>query len=77
MERANLKARRPDLYERLESSWYAWNEGMLPEIDESTTGGQTGPDDGRPPWGRQAERKGRQPAASEERLKTLSLEPWP
>ena len=42
MERANLKARRPDLYGRLESSWYAWNEGMLPEIDESNTGGQTG-----------------------------------
>jgi arylsulfatase A-like enzyme len=42
MERANLKARRPDLYERLESSWFAWNEGMLPEIDESNTLGQTG-----------------------------------
>jgi len=42
MERANLKTRRPELYERLESSWYAWNEGMLPEVDESTTGAQTG-----------------------------------
>jgi arylsulfatase A-like enzyme len=39
MERANLKARRPDVYERLAKEWLAWNATMLPEIPESTTGG--------------------------------------
>ena len=31
MERANLKARRKDVYERLEADWYAWNATMLAE----------------------------------------------
>jgi arylsulfatase A-like enzyme len=39
MERANLKTRRPEIYERLAKDWLAWNATMLPEIPESTTGG--------------------------------------
>jgi arylsulfatase A-like enzyme len=42
MERANLKQRHSDIYERLEAEWYAWNATMLPEIDESTSGSFTG-----------------------------------
>jgi arylsulfatase A-like enzyme len=42
MERANLKERRADVYERLEAAWYEWNAGMLPEVDESNTGNLTG-----------------------------------
>ena len=37
MERANLKDRHKDVYEGLESAWFAWNATMLPEIDESFT----------------------------------------
>ena len=37
MERANLKERRKDIYQRLEAEWLAWNAMMLPEIDESFT----------------------------------------
>ena len=39
MERANLKTRRPDVFERLAKDWLAWNATMLPEIPESNTGG--------------------------------------
>jgi len=42
MERANLKERRKDVYERLVADWLAWNAGMLPEVDESSTSGFTG-----------------------------------
>jgi arylsulfatase A-like enzyme len=35
MERANLKERHKDIYQRLEAEWLAWNATMLPEIDES------------------------------------------
>ena len=42
MERANLKERRKDVYERLVADWYDWNTGMLPEVNESSTGGFTG-----------------------------------
>ena len=42
MERANLKARRNDVYDRLEAAWYEWNAAMLPEVDESTTDNLTG-----------------------------------
>jgi arylsulfatase A-like enzyme len=42
MERANLKERRRDVYDRLVGAWYEWNAGMLPEVDESSTGGFTG-----------------------------------
>jgi len=42
MERANLKERRKDIYDRLFTEWLAWNATMLPEIDESGTGNFTG-----------------------------------
>ncbi len=34
-ERANLKARRADLFDRLAAEWEAWNATMLPEIPDS------------------------------------------
>ena len=37
MERANLKERHKDIYDRLVQEWLAWNATMLPEIDESFT----------------------------------------
>lgn len=43
-ERANLKNRRRDVYERMKREWDAWNAGMLPQVPESFghafTGGQ-------------------------------------
>jgi arylsulfatase A-like enzyme len=42
MERANLKQRHRDIYDRLEAEWFAWNATMLPEIDESTSGSFSG-----------------------------------
>jgi arylsulfatase A-like enzyme len=42
MERANLKERRKDVYDRLVAEWLDWNDTMLPEVDESATGGFTG-----------------------------------
>ena len=42
MERANLKVRQKDIYDRLVAEWYEWNATMLPEIDESNTGGISG-----------------------------------
>ena len=42
MERANLKDRQKDVYERLVNKWLDWDETMLPEVDESGTGGITG-----------------------------------
>jgi arylsulfatase A-like enzyme len=42
MERANLKERRRDVYERLEREWHAWNATMLPELDETYTENFTG-----------------------------------
>ena len=42
MERANLKDRRKDVYDRLVAEWHEWNATMLPEVDESSTGGFTG-----------------------------------
>ncbi len=42
MERANLKARQKDVYDGLVAEWLAWNAGMLPEVAESNTGGNTG-----------------------------------
>src|SRR5204863_4720218 len=38
MERANLKERRRDIYDRMTREWRAWNATMLPVIDESSTG---------------------------------------
>lgn len=37
MERANLKVRDKEIYDRLQAEWSAWNATMLPEIDESYT----------------------------------------
>lgn len=42
MERANLKVRHKDVYDRPVSEWYEWNAAVLPEIDESSTGSFTG-----------------------------------
>jgi arylsulfatase A-like enzyme len=42
LERANLKERQPDVYDRLVNKWLEWNQTMLPEVDESSTGGITG-----------------------------------
>jgi arylsulfatase A-like enzyme len=37
MERANLKTRRKDVYDRIVAEWHQWNATMLPEVDESST----------------------------------------
>ncbi|HEX5228930.1 MAG TPA: sulfatase-like hydrolase/transferase [Bryobacteraceae bacterium] len=42
MERANLKERRQDIYDRIVGEWQQWNATMLPEIDESSTASFTG-----------------------------------
>ena len=42
MERANLKKRQPEVYGRLVNKWLAWNQTMLPEVDESGRGSNTG-----------------------------------
>jgi arylsulfatase A-like enzyme len=42
MERANLKERQKDVYDRLVAKWLEWNATMLPEVDESATGNFTG-----------------------------------
>jgi len=42
MERANLKGRKPEVYDRLVAKWLEWNATMLPEMDESATGNFTG-----------------------------------
>jgi arylsulfatase A-like enzyme len=39
LERANLKERRRDIYDRLASEWRAWNANMLPLDPMSNTGG--------------------------------------
>lgn len=42
MERANLKERRKDIYDRLVAEWNAWNAAMLPETAASFTENLTG-----------------------------------
>ncbi len=42
LERANLKDRRPDIYNRLVAEWGAWNATMLPETATSFTENFTG-----------------------------------
>ena len=37
MERANLRDRHRDVFDRLAAQWNAWDAGMLPEIRESFT----------------------------------------
>jgi arylsulfatase A-like enzyme len=42
MERANLKERHNDVYDRIVAQWHEWNGTMLPETDDSSTGNFTG-----------------------------------
>jgi arylsulfatase A-like enzyme len=42
LERANLKDRRRDIYDRIIGEWEAWNAAMLPEVAESFTESYTG-----------------------------------
>ncbi len=42
MERANLKDRQKDVYDRLVAQWHLWNATMLPEVDDSSTDNFTG-----------------------------------
>jgi hypothetical protein len=42
LERANLKYRRKDIYDRLAAEWASWNAGMLPETSASFTENFTG-----------------------------------
>ena len=42
MERANLRAREPEIYNRLVAEWKSWNSAMLPEIPNSYTDNFTG-----------------------------------
>jgi arylsulfatase A-like enzyme len=42
LERANLKERRRDVYDRLVAEWEAWNAAMLPEVPDSFTESYTG-----------------------------------
>lgn len=44
MERANLKERRREIYDKIVAEWFDWNATMLPEVDESTTGSFSGAD---------------------------------
>jgi len=44
LERANLKDRRKDDYQRLVRQWLEWNQTMLPEIRDSFTHGFSGAD---------------------------------
>ncbi len=37
MERANLKLRNKEVYDRIVAEWFAWNATMLPETDDSYT----------------------------------------
>jgi arylsulfatase A-like enzyme len=66
MERANLKDRQKDVYDRLVAKWLDWNATMLPEVDESATsnftGGQLADHIGTPPTSRKADIPGPVPA---------------
>ena len=42
LERANLKERQKDVFDRLAAEWLEWNATMLPEMDESFSGSFTG-----------------------------------
>jgi arylsulfatase A-like enzyme len=65
MERANLKERQKDVYDRLVVKWLEWNSTMLPEVDESATGNFTGAQladhIGTPPTSRKADIPGPAP----------------
>lgn len=61
MERANLKDRRKDLYDRLVDQWLDWNDTMLPEVDESNTSTMTGDHIADRPGAKQPSRKADNP----------------
>jgi arylsulfatase A-like enzyme len=42
LERANLKNRHPEIYNRMVAEWNAWNATMLPEVKESFTAASSG-----------------------------------
>ena len=42
LERANLRERQPEIFQRMVEEWNAWNSTMLPELKESATGSVTG-----------------------------------
>ncbi len=65
MERANLKDRHPEIFQRLAAEWNQWNATMLPEVRESSTGGITA--------SQQADHIGATPASPEPDLST----DWP
>jgi len=44
LERANLRDRRRDVYDRMVREWNEWNATMLPEMKESATGNWAGAD---------------------------------
>src|SRR3546814_1134136 len=44
LERANMKARRPDIFEDLVKKYEAWDRGMLPLDMESASSGFSGAD---------------------------------
>jgi arylsulfatase A-like enzyme len=44
LERANMRDRRRDVFDRLTAQWDAWNAGMLPELRETPTDGFTAAD---------------------------------
>ena len=62
LERANLKGRQPDVYDRLVAKWLEWNQTMLPEVDECATsnftGAQLADHIGTPPMSRKADNPG-------------------
>ena len=66
MERANLKYRHRDVYDRLVAQWNEWNATMLPEVDESATGNFSGAQladhIGAQPTSRKADNPGAPPA---------------
>jgi arylsulfatase A-like enzyme len=67
MERANLKARQPEIYNRIVAEWMQWNGSMLPEIDASYTFNFTGDE--------MADRPGAVPTSGKADNPTPSKEP--
>jgi len=65
MERANLKGRHPEIFQRLAAEWNQWNATMLPEVRESQSDGISA--------SQQADHIGAMPASSEPDLST----DWP
>jgi hypothetical protein len=45
LERANLRERHREVFERLKSEWDQWNAAMLPELPESSAAPPSGSDE--------------------------------